>query len=271
MLLNLKEFLRPASLKEAWDHYQANPEHTLFSSGGLSTALREDERTQVILDLSTVLPKAIEETQGYLFIGGGMTINEIINALEGHDLTQVLSKVGTNQIRNMATLSGSIAQKYGWSDILTALVAYKAQVQLYKGGEQQFVPIDDYLQSKESAVVLGVRIEQKYNFCYFQYISRTDYDVSQFNFCLCVHLEEGSIGDSGIAYGAAPGVAKRLKEAEGVLNGLRVSEIEAHLSPVLEMTDHAQLSDGFGLSGEYRKELLSVFLKRGLVALRKKG
>lgn len=271
MLLNLKEYLRPASLKEAWDHYQVNPEHTLFSSGGLSTALREDERTQVILDLNTVLPKAIEETQGYLFIGGGMTINEIINALEGHDLTQVFSKVGTNQIRNMATLSGSIAQKYGWSDILTALVAYKAQVQLYKGVEVFFISIDEYLQSKEPAMVLGVRIEKKYNFCYFQHISRTNYDVSQFNFCLCGHLEKGSICDSGIAYGAAPGSAKRLKEAEEVLNGLWVSEIKDHLSPVLKKTDHAQLSDGFGLSGGYRKELLRVFLKRGLAALEKKG
>jgi len=263
--------LRPKSLKEAWDLYQKNPEHTLFSSGGLSTALREDERTQVILDINAVLPKMVEETPDALFIGGGMTINQIINALKTHDLTRVFSIVGTNQIRNMATLSGSIAQKYGWSDILTALVAYKAQVQLYNGEQAFYTSIGEYLQSKEPAVVLGVRIEKKFNFSHFQHLSRTDYDVSQLNYCLCVHLEEDLICESGMAYGAAPGYAKRLQEVEGILNGLKVSEIQAHLSSILEMTENATLSDGFGLSGEYRKELLGVFLKRGLNALEKKG
>ncbi|MFP4460992.1 MAG: FAD binding domain-containing protein [Thermotogota bacterium] len=267
MLTNLKEYLKPKSLKEAWNIYQKKPEHTLFSTGGLSTALREEERTQTVLDLKEVLPSQIENRNGKLFIGGNMTINEVLDALKNHDLSQVLKQVGTNQIRNMATISGSIAQKYGWSDIITALVAYKAHVLLYNGKGESNLPIEDYLTLKEPSVVLGVLINRKFNHGFFHYISKTDYDVSQFNFYLCVYVENGKIIESGIAYGARPGYAKRFLEAEKMLNDSYLNEIDGKTEKILEQTENASVSNGFGLSQEYRKELLSVFLKRSLAQL----
>lgn len=267
MLINLKEFLKPNSLKEAWKVYQKDPEHTLFSTGGLSTALREDERTQIVLDLKGLLPNQIENREDHIFIGGNMTINEAMSSLKDHDLVQVLKQVGTNQIRNMATISGTIGQKYGWSDIITALVAYKANVLVYNDDGESNIPIEEYLGSKVPSIVLGVTIEQKYNFGTFHYISRTDYDVSQFNFYLCASVENGRMVEAGIAYGARPGFAQRFNEAEEMLKDLPLNELIGKTDKIVEKVENANVSTGFGLSQEYRKELLKVYLKRSLQAL----
>ena len=268
MLTNLKEYLKPGNLKEAWEIYQKDPDHTLFSTGGLSTSLREDDRTKIIVDLNDLLSNEIKVSEDKYLIGGGMTINEGLASLKSHALSQVLKQVGTNQIRNMATISGSIAQKYGWSDIITALVAYKAQVQIFNEGGKSFVPIDEYLHSKESAIVLSVLIEKKFNFGSFHCISRTDYDVSQFNLFLCAQINDnGRLLETGIAYGARPGYAKRFKEGEEILADLPLKEIEGKLVALTEKIEQVIVSNGFGLSAEYRKELFKVFLKRSIIKL----
>ncbi|MEA1883853.1 MAG: FAD binding domain-containing protein [Thermotogota bacterium] len=262
MLTNLKEYLKPNSLKEAWGIYLKDPEHTLFSTGGLSTALREDERTQIVLDLKGLLPNQLEDKEDHIFIGGNMTINEVLNELGNHDLSQVLKQVATHQIRNMASISGSIAQKYGWSDIITALVAYKADVLLYTDKGQTNLPIEEYLSSKVPSIVLGVSIKKAYKFGSFHYISRTDYDVSQFNFYLCACVENGRILEAGISYGARPGYAKSFVEVEEMLKGLAVNELVGKTDKILGRVENAKVSTGFGLSQEYRQELLKVYLKR---------
>lgn len=267
MLTNLKEYLKPNSLKEAWEVYLKDPEHTLFSTGGLSTALREDERTQMVIDLKGLLPNQIEDREDHIFIGGDMTINESIISLKNHHLVQVLKQVGTNQIRNMATISGSIGQKYGWSDIITAFVAYKADVLLYDDKGESKVPIEDYLGSKVPSIVLGVTIEKKYNFGTFHHISRTDYDVSQFNYYLCASVDNGRILETGIAYGARPGYAKSFIEAEKMLIDLPLNELVGKRDKIVESAEKANVSTGFGLSQEYRQELLKVYLKRSIKAL----
>jgi len=264
MLINLKEYLKPNSLKEAWEIYQENPEHTLFSTGGLSTALREEERTHIVLDLKGLLPNQIEDRNDQWFIGGNMTINEVLDSLKNHDLRQVLKRVGTNQIRNMATISGSIAQKYGWSDIITALVAYKSTVMIYDGAGESNLSLEEYLVTKEPSIVLGVAIDKKYNCGSFQYISKTDYDVSQFNLYLCAYVENARILEVGIAYGARPGYAKRFLVAEEMLKDAYLNEIEGKMEKLHEQAQNASVSTGFGLSQEYRQELLKVFLKRSL-------
>jgi len=271
MLTNLKEYLKPESLKEAWRIYQNSPEHTLFSTGGLSTALREEEKTTVVIDLSGVLSKEIAEKKDQLLIGGGMTINETLESLKDHALMDVLKQVGTHQIRNMATISGSIAQKFGWSDIITALVAYKARVLLFDESGESSIPIADYLQSKHPSVVLGVVIEKKFNFGSFQYSSKTDYDVSQFNFFMSAHIDQHKITETGIAYGARPGYAKRFEAAEALLTGLPVKTAEEKLDELSEKVEHSSVSNGFGLSENYRKELLKVFLKHSLMELCRKN
>jgi CO/xanthine dehydrogenase FAD-binding subunit len=266
MLQNLKAYVRAQSLEQAWDLYMNNREKALFTSGGVSTALREDERTEILIDIQHVLPDSVIETDSQFEIGGGMKINELIDDMDGHHITQVLKKVGTNQIRNMSTLSGSIAQKYGWSDVVTLFLALKASLRVYDG-EERIVSLEDYLHGKSKPIILSILFDTRFNFGVFQHMTKTDYDVSQLNFYLCAEIAEGVVKEAGAAYGARPGLALRLPELEGEMKGKTVVELKGNIQQYQKISEAAKVNDGFDLSGEYRKELLGVFIKRSILAL----
>lgn len=257
MIINLKEYIKPESLEQAWKIHKENIDTSIFSTGGLSTSLREDHTTQYILDIKGLLPDKLIETPETYTIGGGMTVNELIKAMGNHPLVGCLKRVGTNQIRNMSTIAGSIAQRYGWSDIITALVAYKSEINVFTDEKETTVSIEDYLASKKRPIIVSITIDKKYNRGAFQHISRTDYDVSQFNLFMCARVEDNEIKEKSIAYGARPGYALRLKTAE-----------EFHdPSELFEAVSSAKVSNGFGLSEDYRRDLLKVFLKRALAEI----
>ncbi len=264
MLINLKEYSKPESLEQAWKIHRENPKTSIFSTGGLSTSLREDHTTQYLIDLKGLLPDKLVQTSQSYEIGAQMSVNELIASMGNHAIVSCLKRVGTNQIRNMSTLGGSIAQRYGWSDILTALVAYKSELKVFGDKGEKSVSIEDYLASKDRPIVVSIIIDKKHNRGAFQNISRTDYDVSQFNMFMCACVEDDKIKEAGIAYGARPSWAKRLKNAEEAIQGKSLQEVQSDPSALFETVSSANLSNGFGLSEDYRRDLLSVFLKRAL-------
>lgn len=266
MLQNLKEYVRPDSLEKAWEIYIDNREKALFSSGGLSTALREDEKTEILVDIQKLLPDSVMETEQTIEIGGGMRLNEILDDMEEHHLSQVLKKVGTNQIRNMSTLSGSIAQKYGWSDVITLFLALKSSLRIYDG-EEHVIPLEEYLKERFPSIILSVLFDTRFNIGVFQNMTKTDYDVSQLNFYLAAEIKEGMVKDAGVAYGARPGLAVRFRALEEAVKGKSVESLKAEAKVMAKCSERVEVSDGFDLSAEYRKELLGVFIKRSILSM----
>ena len=55
------------------------------------------------------------------------------------------------QLRNLATLGGSLYSRFGFSDVLTMFLALDASVELYKGG---IVPLCEYAERKKDRDVL---------------------------------------------------------------------------------------------------------------------
>jgi len=270
MLQNLREYKRPNDVEEAWALYTEEPGHTLFSTGGLSTALREDRGTQRLIDISGVLPSGLEkrnksdpDAYDRTVIGGAMTINEAIRALDGHFLTPMLKQVGSNQIRNMATVSGSVAQKYGWSDILTALLAAKAKLEIYNGKYREMA-LEHYLRNREKAIVLSVIVPDRFNTGSFQTMTRTHYDVSQFNLFLAARVENETIHSAGLACGARPAAAVELKATEQLIRG-SYEDLHSKMEEITKTAvGEAGLGNGNDLSREYREELLAVYLKQAI-------
>ena len=266
MLQNLKAYVRPESLEQAWKTFMDNSARALFVSGGVSTALREDERTEILIDIQKLLPDSVMETEQSFEIGGGMRITEVIDDMDKHPITQVLKTVGTNQIRNMSTISGSIAQKYGWSDVVTLFLALKSSLRVYDGDER-VISLEDYLHGNQKPIILSVIFDSRFNFGAFQHMTRTDYDVSQLNFYLCAEIAEGIVKNAGAAYGARPGLAVRFEELEGALTGKSVDELCRGAEDYSKLSEMAKVSDGLDLSAEYRRELLGVFIRRSLKQL----
>ena len=81
------------------------------------------------------------------------------------------------QLRNLATVGGSIYSRFGFSDVLTMFLALNASVELYKGG---IVPLSEYAQRPYDRDIL-VRVivpKEQAAFCYQSVRnSQTDFPV----------------------------------------------------------------------------------------------
>ena len=104
-------------------------------------------------------------------------LHEGLNAYtEGAVRESVRHIVGV-QLRNLATVGGSIYSRFGFSDVLTMFLALNASVELYKGG---IVPLSEYAQRPYDRDIL-VRVivpKEQAAFCYQSVRnSQTDFPV----------------------------------------------------------------------------------------------
>lgn len=67
------------------------------------------------------------------------------------------------QLRNLATVGGSIYSRFGFSDVLTMFLAMDCDVELYKGG---ILPLQEYAQRPYDRDIL-VRLIVKRHRCSF--------------------------------------------------------------------------------------------------------
>ena len=58
----------------------------------------------------------------------------------------------------MATMGGSVASKFGFSDIIPALLAVHADIVTYKGGRMS---MKDYMNYRERDILVEIRIPKR--------------------------------------------------------------------------------------------------------------
>ncbi|HPE67811.1 MAG TPA: FAD binding domain-containing protein [Thermotogota bacterium] len=263
MMNALENYLYPESIEQAWEWSQEHP-HALFLTGGLSISQRKDNSTLTIIDVKKILPSAIEKKQGSWKVGGAVTLNQLLEELPDSPLKTALDKVGSNQIRNMATIAGTIGQAYSWSDVLTALVAYQATVH-YFDGKRQKMTLEPFLIQKPLGLITEVEIPFPYSHGEFFKQAQTGYDIAHFNFCAVFHLQQSRISDVGIACGARPGVAQRARHTEQMLQNLPANEVLSHMDGLIKtLKDEINVKSNADCSEEYRRELAGVYLQQVL-------
>ena len=116
------------------------------------------------------------------------------------------------QFRNMATVGGSLWGRFGFSDVLTVLLAMDTDVELYKGG---LVPLEQFaaMPYDRDLLVRAVIRKTPGTFAYqAMRVQRTDLPVLT---CAFSHIG----GEYRAVIGARPGRAMVLRDQEGLLAG----------------------------------------------------
>ena len=149
------------------------------------------------------------------------------------------------QLRNLATVGGSIYSRFGFSDVLTLFLALNASVELYKGG---IVPLREYAErpyDRDIVVRLLVRKEAA-DYCY-QSVRNSQTDIPVLT-CAAARLQDGSYR---FAVGARP------------LKAVLYEEPAAPAQQLAE-TIQQQVVTGSNMRGsaEYRRHLTGVLVRR---------
>ena len=135
-MMTIREYKQAESLEEAWQLNQKKANRVL---GGMIWLKMENINVGTAIDLSGLGLDTIEETEGSFSIGAMVTLRQLeehagLAAYTHGAVKEALRHIVGVQLRNLATVGGSIYSRFGFSDVLTLFMAMDCSVELYKGG-----------------------------------------------------------------------------------------------------------------------------------------
>ena len=254
-MMTIREYKRAESLEEAWQLNQKRPNRVL---GGMIWLKMENINVGTAIDLSGLGLDTIEETDEGFSIGAMVTLRHpgLAAYTDGAVRESVRHIVGV-QLRNLATVGGSIYSRFGFSDVLTMFLALNASVELYKGG---VVPLAEYAQRPyDRDILVRVLVPKEHSRFVYQSVrnSQTDFPVLT---CAAAKLADGSIR---AAIGARPGKAVLYTAAPEA--GETAEKFAARFAAEVK----ADIKTESNLRGgaEYRRHLAGVLTKRAVCRL----
>lgn len=258
-MMTIREYKRAESLEEAWRLNQKRPNRVL---GGMIWLKMENINVGTAIDLSGLGLDTIEETDDGFSIGAMVTLRQLelhpgLAAYTDGAVRESVRHIVGVQLRNLATVGGSIYSRFGFSDVLTMFLALNASVELYKGG---VVPLAEYAQRPYDRDILVRVLVPKENARFvYQSVrnSQTDFPVLT---CAAAKLADGSIRT---AIGARPGKAVLYTAAPEA--GETAEEFAARFAAEVK----ADIKTESNLRGgaEYRRHLAGVLTKRAVCRL----
>ena len=273
----MKKYEAPTSLREAWTIYSTSPSNVIL--GGCSFLRLGKKNIGTGIDLCNLELDYIKEHNNYIEIGAmtrlrTLETDPILQGVFDGILGASVSSIVGVSFRNTATIGGSVYGKYGFSDLVTALLALNAEIELYKGG---VIALRTYLNAPPMwDILVSVRIPtgktqgkidakpnkhpDKSHYTAFRH-SAGDFPV----LTLAISNQDEEIC---IAVGARPMRATCALKAMQYLNEIiqKNEVISAHEIEKAAQIASDELVFGSNMRGraEYRKHLCRVLVERGL-------
>lgn len=258
-MMTIREYKRAESLEEAWRLNQKRPNRVL---GGMIWLKMENINVGTAIDLSGLGLDTIEETDDGFSIGAMVTLRQLelhpgLAAYTDGAVRESVRHIVGVQLRNLATVGGSIYSRFGFSDVLTMFLVLNASVELYKGG---VVPLAEYAQRPyDRDILVRVLVPKENARVVYQSVrnSQTDFPVLT---CAAAKLADGSIRT---AIGARPGKAVLYTAAPEA--GETAEKFAARFAAEVK----ADIKTESNLRGgaEYRRHLAGVLTKRAVCRL----
>jgi xanthine dehydrogenase small subunit len=275
----------PASVDDLADIYEANPTGTIVS-GATDVGLWV---TKFIRDIGPMiyiadLPELhrIEEFGGGIKLGAAVTYTEAAGVIGTHfpQLSELWYRIGGEQIRNMGTVGGNIANGSPIGDTPPPLIALGASITLRKGKKRREVKLKDYFiaygkqdrepgEFVESVTIPYLPAGEK--FACYKISKRRDEDISSLCGAFRVFVnEKGEVGMARVAFGGMAATPKRAKAVEDAITGKpwNAATIEAGVAAFA--TDYQPITD-MRASAEYRLLAAQNLLRRFFLETTGKG
>jgi len=198
---------------------------------------KQHRRLEQVVYLGEVAELAeIRQDDGVLEIGAAVTYGDALPVLAGHwpDLGELLRRLGSVQIRNVATIGGNIANGSPVGDMPPPLIALDTRLVLGNEEGRREIALEDFfldygrqdLRPGEFVEALRVRLPGPGDrFRCYKLSKRFDQDISSVCGAFYLYVDEGGTVDvARFAYGGMAGIPKRASAAEAAVLGRRWDE-----------------------------------------------
>jgi len=175
--------------------------------------------------------QAIEAGIGGIRLGAGVTYTAAMPAMVGRfpQLAEFWGRIGGEQVRNMGTVGGNIANGSPIGDTPPPLIALGASIVLRHGANRREVRLEDYFiaygkQDRQKGEfvesVFIPALPEGERFACYKVSKRRDEDISALCGAFRISVTDaGDVGEVRIAYGGMAATPKRARAVEAALSG----------------------------------------------------
>jgi xanthine dehydrogenase small subunit len=185
----------------------------------------------------------------------------------------LLRRLGGEQVRNLGTIGGNIANGSPIGDSPPVLIAMGARLVLRRGKEQRELALEDFFldygkqDRKPSEFVERVIVPKPapgLRFRAYKIAKRFDQDISSVLGAFALLLEDGKVTCARIAYGGMAATPKRARHVEAALEGKPWNQATIEVAMAALEQDFTPLSD-WRASAAYRTIAARNLLQRLLI------
>lgn len=271
------DYFRPQSLEEAWQLKKRIPA-AKFISGGTDLMVQIKKREiqpSALISLRSIPGLNTIEINRGARIGALTTITEIAEHPDLQRnypiLVEAAKSLGSVQIRNVATVGGNLCNCSPSADMALPLLVLEAKVRLQSPKGSRDVPLDEFFVGPgesclaPSEILTDILLESPPENAKAMFLKkgRVKMDLAIVSAALLLEMEEKKCRKVRIAVGSVAPIPLRLYRVESLLEGTTVTRKQVNIAQRLTAEDVSPITD-VRATEEYRRELIGVFIKRGL-------
>jgi xanthine dehydrogenase small subunit len=267
----------PGSLSAFTHAYAQEPKSTIVAGStdvGLwvTKQMRALNTVIFINNLAELQTITVDETG--ITLGAGVTYTYAFETIARHipPFARLIDRIGGQQVRNMGTIGGNIANGSPIGDTPPALIALGATVTLRSTAGSRTLPLESYfIEYGKQDRHVGEFVEKLFiptvtpasQYAVYKISKRRDEDISAL--CAAFNLtlgDNGTVADIRIAFGGMAGTPKRASNLEAALTGKQWTQETIDAARDTLDDDFSPLTD-WRATAEYRqltaKNLLTRF------------
>ncbi|QQK78383.1 xanthine dehydrogenase family protein subunit M [Salicibibacter cibarius] len=195
-------------------------------------------------------------------------------------LTFAAKEVGATQMQNMGTLGGNIGNASPTGDTIPALYVLDARIELRSLDETRTIPIEEFflgpgktvMEANEIITNIIIRPQEKNEMGIFEKLGpRKAQSISIVNFAASISMDKQTnhCTSGRLAFGSVAPTIIRAKKCESVLTLDRFDKDIIQNIAKIAWKEVAPISD-VRASANYRRDMASALLERGLLRLMKR-
>lgn len=262
--MEIGRYERPKTLDSAYDLVVR--EKGLALGGGVWTR-HAVKKTALAVDLEDLGLDYIRESGDCIELGALATLRSVetsalLSSSFGPAFAEATKHIVGVQLRNVLSVGGTVAGRYGFSDLITLLCALGATVHLWKAsavGIEEFVekPRSEPFLLEKISVPLGARAS-------FQSLRITNNDFPVLN-ASAAYRGSDKAGAWRLAVGSRPASARLCKQAAGMLGDTPHPDEDLARRAGLAASQELRFGSDTRGSAEYRQAICPALLRRAIL------
>jgi len=228
-----EQFFVPGSVDDLADVRAANPTSVIVAGatdvGLWVTKMMRPIAPAIFICHLDELHQITETASGYT-IGACVTYTEFQDAVAKHypQMAGYWNRIGGEQVRNMGTVGGNVANGSPIGDTPPVLIALGATLTLRSGTKRRTLPVEEFFidygkqdrQTGDFVESLHVpHLPDGCQFAAYKVTKRRDEDISAVAAAFRIQVVDGKVTEAVIAYGGMAATPKRASTVENLLIG----------------------------------------------------